>query len=48
MAWRSHSTDAAGADLRSWEVPECIGSMAPREKDGAILSLRDRGLDRRN
>lgn len=36
-----HSTDATGGDRRSWKLPEPIGSMALREKDGAILSLRD-------
>ena len=30
-----------GGDRRSWDVPEPIGSMALREKGGAILSLRD-------
>jgi len=36
-----HSTDAVGKDRKSWKVPEPIGSMALREKGGAILSLRD-------
>lgn len=36
-----HSTDAAGGDRRSWTVSEPIGSMALRDKGGAILSLRD-------
>ncbi len=36
-----HSTDAVGKDRRSWSVPEPIGSMALRERGGAILSLRD-------
>jgi len=36
-----HSSDAAGGDRRRWSVPEPIGSMALREKGGAILSLRD-------
>jgi L-arabinonolactonase len=36
-----HSADAAGGDRRSWTVPEPIGSMALREKGGAILALRD-------
>jgi sugar lactone lactonase YvrE len=36
-----HSTDPTGADRRSWKLPEPIGSMAPREKGGAIPSLRD-------
>lgn len=36
-----HSSDAAGGDRRSWKLPEPIGSMALREKGGAILSLRD-------
>ena len=36
-----HSCDAAGGGRRSWKLPEPIGSMALREKGGAILSLRD-------
>jgi len=36
-----HSSDSAGGDRKSWSVPEPIGSMALREKGGAILSLRD-------
>ncbi|MDQ6437442.1 SMP-30/gluconolactonase/LRE family protein [Mesorhizobium sp. LHD-90] len=36
-----HSCDASGGDRRSWMLPEPIGSMALREKGGAILSLRD-------
>lgn len=36
-----HSTDAQGKDRRSWSVPEPIGSMALRERGGAILSLLD-------
>lgn len=36
-----HSTDAVGGDRRSWSLPEPIGSMALREKGGAILALRD-------
>ena len=36
-----HSCDAAGGGRRSWKLPEPIGSMALREKGGAVLSLRD-------
>ncbi len=36
-----HRCDAAGGERRSWDVPENIGSMALREKGGAICSLRD-------
>jgi L-arabinonolactonase len=36
-----HSANADGTGRRSWAVPEPIGSMALREKGGAILSLRD-------
>ena len=36
-----HSCDTAGGDRKSWKVPEPIGSMALRDKGGAILSLRD-------
>ncbi len=36
-----HSCDADGGAPRSWRVPEHIGSLALREKGGAIVSLRD-------
>jgi sugar lactone lactonase YvrE len=36
-----HSSDAAGRDRKSWKLPEPIGSMALRERGGAILALRD-------
>jgi L-arabinonolactonase len=36
-----HSSDAVGGDRKRWSVPEAIGSIALREKSGAILSLRD-------
>lgn len=36
-----HCCDAAGGDRKSWSLPEPIGSMALREKGGAVLSLRD-------
>jgi sugar lactone lactonase YvrE len=36
-----HSCDAGGGSARTWSVPEHIGSMALREKGGAIVSLRD-------
>jgi L-arabinonolactonase len=36
-----HSCDAGGASARTWSVPEHIGSMALREKGGAVVSLRD-------
>ena len=36
-----HSCDAQGGAQRSWSVPEHIGSLALREKGGAIVSLRD-------
>jgi len=35
------SCDAAGGDRHRWRLPEPIGSMALRAKDGAILALRD-------
>lgn len=35
------SCDADGGNRRSWTVPKQIGSLALREKGGAILSLRD-------
>lgn len=42
-----HRCDAGGGERRSWEVPENIGSMALRQKGGAVCSLRDGfyGLD---
>ncbi|MBV8565096.1 MAG: SMP-30/gluconolactonase/LRE family protein, partial [Methylobacteriaceae bacterium] len=36
-----HSCDAAGGAARSWKVPGHIGSLALREKRGAVLALRD-------
>jgi L-arabinonolactonase len=36
-----HSCDARGGSARTWSVPEHIGSMALREKGGAVVSLRD-------
>jgi L-arabinonolactonase len=36
-----HSCDAAGGSPHVWDVPEHIGSLALREKGGAIVSLRD-------
>jgi sugar lactone lactonase YvrE len=36
-----HRCDARGQDLRSWGVPEHIGSACLREKGGAVVSLRD-------
>ncbi len=35
-----HRADLKGGDRKSWKVPEPIGSMALREKGGAVLSLR--------
>ena len=35
-----HRADLKGGDRRSWDVPEEIGSLALREKGGAVLSLR--------
>ena len=35
-----HRSDLKGGDRRSWAVPEPIGSMALRQKGGAVLSLR--------
>ena len=35
------SCDADGCNRKSWDVPKQIGSMALREKGGAVLSLRD-------
>ena len=36
-----HRCDALGRDVRSWSVPEHIGSMCLREKGGAVVSLRN-------
>ena len=36
-----HSCDASGGDARAWSVPEHVGSLALRERGGAIVSLRD-------
>ena len=36
-----HRCDAVGAGQQSWDVPEHIGSMALRQKGGAIVALRD-------
>ncbi|MHA6688684.1 SMP-30/gluconolactonase/LRE family protein [Mesorhizobium sp. A556] len=36
-----HSSDAAGRDRKHWSLPEPIGSMALRERGGAVLALRD-------
>jgi sugar lactone lactonase YvrE len=36
-----HRCDARGQDVRSWSVPEHIGSMCLREKGGAVVSLRN-------
>ncbi|MCE7027168.1 SMP-30/gluconolactonase/LRE family protein [Jiella avicenniae] len=35
-----HSCDARGGERKSWPVPEPIGSLALREKGGAIVALR--------
>jgi sugar lactone lactonase YvrE len=35
-----HRCDAAGNELTHWSVPEPIGSLALREKGGAVLALR--------
>ncbi|MBO0904816.1 SMP-30/gluconolactonase/LRE family protein [Jiella sp. MQZ13P-4] len=35
-----YSCDASGGERRSWRVPEPIGSLALREKGGAIVALR--------
>lgn len=35
-----HRADLTGGDRKTWKVPEPIGSMALREKGGAVLSLR--------
>jgi sugar lactone lactonase YvrE len=36
-----HSCDVGGGAARTWDVPEHIGSLALRERGGAIVSLRD-------
>src|SRR3954449_3605134 len=36
-----HRCDARGQDVRSWSVPEHIGSMCLRERGGAVVSLRN-------
>jgi sugar lactone lactonase YvrE len=35
-----HRADLKGGDRKTWKVPEPIGSMALREKGGAVLALR--------
>ncbi|MBL8908348.1 MAG: SMP-30/gluconolactonase/LRE family protein [Rhizobiales bacterium] len=35
-----HRADAKGGDAKSWTMPEPIGSLALREKGGAVVSLR--------
>jgi len=35
-----HRADLNGGDRKSWSLPEPIGSMALREKGGAVLALR--------
>jgi sugar lactone lactonase YvrE len=35
-----HRADATGGDRKSWTMPEPIGSLALREKGGAVVSLR--------
>ncbi|MDY0873827.1 SMP-30/gluconolactonase/LRE family protein [Dongia rigui] len=35
-----HRADLKGGDRRSWTMPEPIGSLALREKGGAVLALR--------
>jgi len=35
-----HRADAKGGDRRTWKLPEPIGSVALRERGGAVLSLR--------
>jgi len=35
-----HRADAEGGDRKSWTMPEPIGSLALREKGGAVVSLR--------
>ena len=36
-----HSCDSQGGAARTWNVPDHIGSLALRERGGAVLSLRD-------
>lgn len=36
-----HRCDARGQNIRSWQVPEHIGSMCLREQGGAVVSLRN-------
>jgi sugar lactone lactonase YvrE len=36
-----HRFDPASGETRSWNVPSVIGSMALREKGGAIVALKD-------
>jgi sugar lactone lactonase YvrE len=36
-----HSCDADGGAARTWDAPEHIGSLALRERGGAVVSLRD-------
>ncbi len=36
-----HACDASGGAQRVWSVPEHIGSLALRERGGAVLALRD-------
>jgi sugar lactone lactonase YvrE len=36
-----HRCDARGQEVRSWSVPEHIGSMCLRERGGAVVSLRN-------
>ncbi|MEZ5924094.1 MAG: SMP-30/gluconolactonase/LRE family protein [Hyphomicrobiaceae bacterium] len=35
-----HRSDLKGTDRRTWPLPEPVGSMALREKGGAVVSLR--------
>ena len=35
-----HRADLKGGDRKTWKLPEPIGSMALREKGGAVLALR--------
>src|SRR3954471_3971052 len=35
-----HRADIKGGDRRTWMLPEPIGSMALRERGGAVLALR--------
>ena len=41
MAPAVYSCDAKGGDRKSWNLPEPVGSLALREKGGAIVSLRN-------